>query len=327
MPVFNRYELTQRTILALRKTSQEIPFCITVVDNGSETALQKKLIAFTEDGIIDNLFILPRNMGVACAANVGWQMVDAPIYMKLDNDTRITEPHWLKKLLALWRHGQPISTLGGAYDKTMLLQHPGSLSTPDGILGICKTNLPGQAILIPQEVADLLGRWNEDYGLYGAEDGDYGARMEAAGLPQYYYHGPDFFEDLGKNDYQETYVKFHVDKSKETREARVSSKGRLGLFVTNATLYSDCIRNLNVMPRYEIKDISKKYYISIVEREEYKDFRYLLESISVSLTKLVAEKKEISRFEPEFAQNLKRKLAQFGQSIDDMPSNINPSRI
>lgn len=60
MPVFNRYEVTQAAILALRKTAQEIPFCLTVVDNGSDAPLVRRLIDFKERGIIDHLFSCPQ---------------------------------------------------------------------------------------------------------------------------------------------------------------------------------------------------------------------------------------------------------------------------
>ena len=96
IPVFNHAELVQRTLAALRKTSQEIPFCITVVDNGSDERLVARLREFRQSGIIDNLFLLPRNMGEACAANIGWQLVNAPIYMKLASGMVITEAHWLR---------------------------------------------------------------------------------------------------------------------------------------------------------------------------------------------------------------------------------------
>ena len=81
IPVFNRPAATERAIRALAATSREVPFHITVVDNGSEPELVKKLLALRAEGLIDHLFLLPRNMGVACAANVGWQLVPAPLYM------------------------------------------------------------------------------------------------------------------------------------------------------------------------------------------------------------------------------------------------------
>lgn len=132
IPVFNRPAATERAIRALAATSREVPFHITVVDNGSEPELVKKLLALRAEGLIDHLFLLPRNMGVACAANVGWQLVPAPLYMKLDNDTAIVRKHWLRDLLALWSHGQPLSNLGGAFNREMLRKTPGSLQTPHG---------------------------------------------------------------------------------------------------------------------------------------------------------------------------------------------------
>ena len=86
IPVFNRFHLTQKTIIALHKTAKNIPFVVTVVDNGSEQCLRNRLIEFKESGLIDNLFLLPRNMGISCACNIGWRAVDAPYYIKLDND-------------------------------------------------------------------------------------------------------------------------------------------------------------------------------------------------------------------------------------------------
>ena len=78
IPVLNRFHLTQKTILALRKTVTSIPFTVTVVDNGSETALRERLVELRTHGLIDNLFLLPCNMGISCACNIGWKAVDSP---------------------------------------------------------------------------------------------------------------------------------------------------------------------------------------------------------------------------------------------------------
>ena len=269
MPVFNRYHATQKAILALRRTSQVIPFTLTVVDNGSDPDLVKKLVAFREDGIIDHLYLLPENMGISCAANIGWQMTDAPFYMKLDNDTVIKEHNWLPKLFALWRHGESLSNLGGAYNEEMLLAAPGAMRTPDGVLGRCVTNLPGQAVLIPKLVSDILGMWSEDYGLYGAEDGDYGARMNCIGFPQYYYLGPEIFDDLGRSDNGEIYMARNLDKQRERRKLFTAEDGGMGLFRLNYMLYDLCIRNWKVPLRYKVVDIYDKYHARVETREEY----------------------------------------------------------
>ncbi|MDR0465744.1 MAG: glycosyltransferase [Deltaproteobacteria bacterium] len=269
MPVFNRRHATQKAILALRRTSQAIPFTLTVVDNGSDPELAQKLVEFREDGIIDHLYLLPENMGISCAANIGWQMTDAPYYMKLDNDTVIKESDWLPKLFALWRHGEALSNLGGAYSEKMLLAAPGTMHTPDGVLGRCATNLPGQAILVPKAVSDVLGLWNEDYGLYGAEDGDYGARMNCVGFPQYFYLGPEIFDDLGRTDSDETYTARNVNKEREHRTLFTAEDGGMGLFRVNYMFYDFCIRSWKTPLRYKIVDIYDKYHVRVATREEY----------------------------------------------------------
>ena len=77
VPVFNRYDETLTTLVALRARTQS-PFILTVVDNGSEAELRKELLRLREEKVIDRLFLLDKNYGVSCACNLGWRSVDAP---------------------------------------------------------------------------------------------------------------------------------------------------------------------------------------------------------------------------------------------------------
>lgn len=285
IPVFNRPDTTVATLQALRATSQEVPFAITVVDNGSDKPLVHTLKQLKDQGVIDNLFFLPRNMGVACAANVGWDLVPAPIYMKLDNDTAIRRKGWLASLLALWQHGIWPSNLGGAFTMDMLRQHPGAKQTPAGCLGLCLTNLPGQAVLIPREVSDKLGKWNEEYGLYGGEDGDYGLRMTCANLPQYYYHGPDYFENLPTPDDKATYADRGIDKRRLHRELAITDTMQPGKLLLNKFLYAQGIRPLKVMRRYAVDDVANDGSVRLVERKEYREQRRALVHHTASLNR------------------------------------------
>ena len=311
MPVFNRHHVTQKAILALRRTSQTVPFTLTVVDNGSDPEMVKKLVEFREDGIIDHLYLLPENMGISCAANIGWQMMDAPFYMKLDNDIVIKERDWLPKLFRLWRHGESLSSLGGAYDETMLLAASGAIHTPDGILGRCVTNLPGQAILIPKPVSDTLGMWNEDYGLYGAEDGDYGARMNCIGFPQYYYLSSEIFDDLGRSDSNETYAARSVSKPSEHRNLFIAEDGGIGLFLVNYMFYDFCIRSWKVPLRYKVVDIYDKYHVRVETREEYIPIMNALRECKMLTDKLHRE--GIEAYANEDIERFKAIMAACGQ--------------
>ncbi len=284
IPVFNRPIATERAIRALADTSREVPFHITVVDNGSEPELVTTLLRLRAEGRIDHLFLLPRNMGVACAANVGWQLVPAPLYMKLDNDTAMVRKHWLRDLLALWSHGQPLSNLGGAFNREMLRKTPGSLQTPHGELGLCVGNLPGQAVIVPQAVSAKLGFWNEEYGLYGGEDGDYGLRMQAAGLPQYYYLGPEYFENIREDDdAHKTYAARGIDKRRLHRELVVRDNLCMGKLFMNKILYLSGLRSLMPLRRYAVDDVDGQGRVQLTERKEYKEFQRDLAQVAAGM--------------------------------------------
>lgn len=312
IPVFNRFVLTQKTILALRKSLRTVPFSVTVVDNGSEPPLVERLREFHQTGLIDKLFLLPRNMGISCACNIGWSMTDAPYYMKLDNDILIQDPAWLEKLFKLWRHGKPLSTLGPAWSKEQQLANEGALHTPDGDLGICVTNLQGSALLIPKVVSDILGYWSEDYGLYGAEDGDYGLRMNCAAFPQYYYLSQGLIRDLGVEEKPEDrdYV---LDRQGEHQSLFVDKKGGTGLFRLNSYLYHHCIRNWKVPLRYTVVDVDSDCKVRLAERKEYAPVREALERCKALVDKANASKDQDAIFRGQFIENLKDIMRECGQ--------------
>ncbi|MBQ7618378.1 MAG: glycosyltransferase, partial [Desulfovibrio sp.] len=201
MPVYNRLQLTQKSLLHLKKAklaNSAVPFVITVVDNGSDEPLREKLIFLKEEGIIDNLFLLQKNMGIACACNIGWLAVESDFFLKMDNDVVIQNPNFIQNLLKMYGLVEPFSTLGPAANRDMIPSSPKIKETPYGLLALCPKTLPGNALLIPKIVSDVLGYFNEDYGLYGAEDGDYGVRLNFAGFKQYYYRHQEYFTLEGK---------------------------------------------------------------------------------------------------------------------------------
>lgn len=269
MPVFNRLQTTQRTLLALHKFTRGYSVAITVVDNGSERELVKQLVEFRKAGLIDNLFLLPENMGISCAANIGWDAVDAPYYMKFDNDMLMTGPEVLGRLFRLWSYGEPVSTLGPSWNPRDLAGED-AIRSPEGTLGICRTNLGGACLVVPKAVSDGLGQWSEDYGLYGAEDGDYGLRMNCAAYPQYYFDARKLVVNLGGGDHQETYIQHGLDKQKE-RKILFYRKGQgIGLFQLNNYLYANCIRNWKVPRRYQLTEVNPDYTVRVEERPEYR---------------------------------------------------------
>ncbi|MDR2056380.1 MAG: glycosyltransferase [Desulfovibrio sp.] len=315
MPVFNRLSATQKAILTLFKSDRSIPFTITVVDNGSESALVNKLREFHQNGIIDKLFILPRNMGIACACNVGWEMTPASVYCKMDNDTAPVRKDWIKRLFKLWSHGKPVSNLGYAATREQLLENPGSMHTEDGILGVCSKNLAGTGIFIPKSVSDVLGYWNEEYGPYGAEDGDYGIRMQCVDFPQYYYYGPEYIRyDLDTVN-EAKYIEHGLDKKKEHKKALIDTDGKYGKFGVNSFMLSCCIRSPRVNRRYYIKDIDEKNRVSLGEHESFKlTQKSLYECRRILLQ--CSQKNSFKLYDLDMHMKLKSILRDCGQDMD-----------
>ena len=318
VPVFNHAELAQRTLVSLRKTSQEIPFYITVVDNGSDARLTARLRAFRQSGIIDNLFLLPRNMGEACAANIGWQLVDTPIYMKLASGMIITEPHWLTRLLRFWRNGLPVSTLGCVRNLKACLENPGDMDTRDGSPSAPVDGALGRAVLIPREVSDVLGRWNEDYCPSSVAEEDFNARMACAGFPRYCYEEARFFRDMPVSG-----------NSRE--DASPEEKGGTDLLSVTIALYSLCIRSWKVIPRYEVIDVDDDSRVQVAERAEYREFRKVLDECAQTLGRLRQRGTSYPGFEKEFIWPYKKRFASveqestdFSVSPDDRPSFFPP---
>ncbi len=277
IPVFQRFELTRKTLTSLKAKTRHWPHEVSVVDNGSEPELVNYLINMKKEGFIDNLYLLDRNIGISCACNISWQLhQDATYYMKLDNDIKIDSPTWLEDIFRLWSYRDDLSNIGPAWYEEMLHSGQDVEETPAGRIGQCKTNLQGNAVIIPKAVSDILGYWNEDYGLYGAEDGDYGMRMRCAKFRQYYYYAPDYMTDLGKGV---NYGKHAFDKSKMHRELFGVYGKSIGIFQLNNYLFTNKLRSLKPIPRYEITDIDG-HRVKLRLSEKYKEVREALVACS-----------------------------------------------
>lgn len=266
IPVFNRPELTRRTIEAVRKNTKHL-HTLTAVDNGSEPETQDLLRELKKHGQLDYLFRLERNYGVAVAANVGWRLIQAPIYMKLDNDVVIHNPKWLDIVL-LHMKKAPRDAVWGA-DLNNQMRNKSFVPRPNGLIGSTIAHVSGGAILIPKGVSDIAGYWCEDYGLYGCEDGDYGEKLKSLKIDQYYFDHTPFMEHLG-HDSDSMKTDFGLDKSTTQDQFRK-------LYTTNFLLYGMGYRAPNTPPQF-IPASFDSYTLTMQSNTHYKPiWRSLLE--------------------------------------------------
>ena len=322
MPVFNRYQATQRSLLELRKTESSINYTITVVDNGSDEKLVKKLKEFYHIGIIDKLYLLPKNMGIACACNIGWEMTNADYYCKIDNDTMPLSKNWLSRLFALWSNGNRMSNIGYAPDIDTLTRNPNYIKVADEILGICDNTLAGTGIFIPKSVSDIVGYWNEEYGLYGAEDGDYGVRMKYLNFTQYYYLKDLYIRfDLDKLDNAQ-YIEHGLDKEIEMKNYKRNTHGYFGRFGLNSFLFNYNIRTPNVCKKYKIKDIDNNI-VTLELNKRFSEVDRALEECSNILMKAQLDYGEIGLYNATIIEKMKSVLKECGEDTETFTKNLN----
>ncbi|MDR2162013.1 MAG: glycosyltransferase [Desulfovibrio sp.] len=274
IPVYNRPELTEKTVEGVRGTRFPFPHVLTVVDNGSGRETVDLLLRLKAHKLIDILLLSASNLGVAFAANLGWRAVAADLYLKLDNDIQVLDPDWLGRVLARWKEAAPAAAVAASWHDA-LYDEGEKIATGAGELSRCPTNLAGGAILIPREVSDVLGFWNEDYGLYGTEDGDYCLRMRTAGFPRYYYRSQGLLLHAGvtEGDREKTYASRGLDKGKLARAAFPENDYEWGLFPLNALLYSLRVRSVRVPLKYECLGLGEGYRVAVRISRRYLEFR------------------------------------------------------
>ena len=273
MPVFNRPELTQLSIIHINKLSKSVPFYFTVVDNGSDSNLQKKLINFAENKFIDKLYLLDRNIGISGACNIGWRSCESKYFLKIDNDIIIKDINFIEKIIEISKVIGVPSVLGPALLDSMIENSSKIIQTKYGRIALCSANVPGGALLIPRIIYLVVGMFNEDYGLYGADDGDYGLRINTTRFVQYFYENKNYFDHKGKWDSSEY---DDMGLNKESEHKKLFYDNGIGLLKLNSYLFNSHIRNIKIPFRYNIIKKDRYHYITY-ERHDYKKIKSALQ--------------------------------------------------
>ena len=172
---YNRRELTQLAIKSLSEKTQ-YPYCITVVDNASTDGTIEYLKDLYHNGTIKNLMLLDKNIGIAGASNLAWQMEDTEFYMKYDNDMKVLKEGWLSDMVDAMSKVNTLGMLGYNVEPYNF-----KITEVDGVRFRLRNTIGGAMTLIPKRVWDKIGYWYEDYNEYGEEDTDYGLRVNAIG--------------------------------------------------------------------------------------------------------------------------------------------------
>lgn len=297
IPTFNRLELTKKCLFSLKKCTRH-PHVVTVVDNGSSDGTPDFLRLMKAEGVVDNLFLLERNMGISVACNLGWAMVDAPLFMKLDNDMELQRPGWLSEIVELWMSSHQVSVMGPRLPQST---HRFAEQTLDNgrRVQVALSSLSGAMLFVPRDVHDELGFFNEEYGLYGEEDADYSHRAKTAGYRLTVFDTVGMAEHLGGYPDGDEYVAF-----KRRIKMKNFDKDRVPLFPLNCYLYSKGLRSLRVERKYLPERTEEGGWRFRVNRD-YKTLSLFLRECSKIISAIPAKDRDLAVEDPEFIQRLR----------------------
>jgi GT2 family glycosyltransferase len=246
---YGRLNFTKRAVAAVAETTRH-PHRLVVVDNGSDEETVAWLQRAQQSGDIDVLILNPENRGVAPAANQGWLALDAPYYVKLDNDIVLTKHGWLAELVAAYKQLPDAGMLGYNFeDVSYPLKQRASLRVRPKL-----GHLGGACVLIGKRAHDAVGYWCEDYFPYSEEDCDMGLRLGFAGFTHYYLEDEDAGLHLphGRATPLEKGESLDDENDPDYRrfkdDARRSHIGRYSTFWINKSQYERGVRSLYCQP-------------------------------------------------------------------------------
>lgn len=241
----NRSAHTRRTIDTICKYAG-CDFTLCVVDNASTDDTWEVLTELLDQGKINFAYRFTKNMGPAVATNYIWSQFDASSYLRLDNDIFFSKEGWLRTMCEMIEKHKDVSAL--SYPIFYTPAHYKIIRTEFGeeLLDRADRNgsHPGGLFMMDNRSFKETGGWNEDYGSYGAEDGDYSLRLDLLDKKRLYINCFDWgtHDDFTAED-NDAYI-----KAKHLRQKSHTQYG--GLFQINTLMYHYKLRCLKVGRKY-----------------------------------------------------------------------------
>jgi GT2 family glycosyltransferase/glycosyltransferase involved in cell wall biosynthesis len=198
IPSYKQFEKTLKPCLeSIFEARTQISFVVIVVDNGSDNSTKEfiKSAAEQNPGKIIPIFF-SNNRGYGAANNAGFKAVEAPYYVLLNSDTRVSD-NWLDRLIEfLQNHPEaglsgPVTNSSGNEQKIPIQDED-----PQKIFARGKAwaeesliddyhwtdRLGFFCVALRREVIDRIGLFDEDYGIALFEDDDFCIRAAQSGF-------------------------------------------------------------------------------------------------------------------------------------------------
>lgn len=195
----DRYEITKECV-GEALSNAGYPFGLCVTDNGSTDERTRQLIdSWSPVYFKVNNF----NAGTAQALNEMIARNDADLWVFIGNDIRLPQD-WLKKMVEVIQLDN-IGVVG-------INWRPINYTTKEiNGVKVWETDRVFGTMGINKSLREQLGKFCEDYGVYGLWDGEYSLRSELAGRNNYYVYGIKSVHEGSDHNEQSDYRKMKTD--------------------------------------------------------------------------------------------------------------------
>lgn len=230
IPVRNRLDLTKVCIDSIKNYTKD--YELILVQEGEDEEITTYLQS--QGTFLHN----KEPKGFAGAMNTGLAVARGDYYCFLNNDT-VVIPGWLEKMIKVFK-----DTSVGLVAPT--LPDTGIFQSVDGNHGqeidmvAEPTNLKGVCFLISRTCMDLVGTWDESFGLGGGDDNDLCIRIQKQGFSLavarksfIYHYGSASFRELFNNDIDYS-KKFAVGQFQKLK-AKYNVKGKPNVLIAIPT--------------------------------------------------------------------------------------------
>jgi len=201
VPVRYRADLTQVCLDSIIKYTK-IPYELILVQEGEDKEITRLLKSYT-----DNFVQNKKPLGFAGAMNTGLGLAKGNYCCFLNNDTVVT-PDWLYPILDVFKKDKRVGLISPVYTEMVEWQKTSKESEKDYIYVDGADRLKGVCFVVPKQVIDKVGKWDERFGMGGGDDNDMCLRIKKAGYElavarkSYIYHyGSASGKELYNNDF------------------------------------------------------------------------------------------------------------------------------
>lgn len=166
---WNRPKMTELVIRTIHKNTNRNDFRLVVLDNGSEKQTQDMLSFMSDNGLIDELFLLEENLGLEKARQWLFNQTESEFFVDIDNDC-LPPKDWLPKQVMLMQKYEDYAAIS---QRTPVMIGTGNIFETADAIGEDIVDFPhpgGSFRMMRTKAVEEVGGWDRDNPGRGAEE-------------------------------------------------------------------------------------------------------------------------------------------------------------